>query len=159
MQVTLSALAARFAAAPGKFDAAVKRELSRVGAKVQATAKKKFGHYQPAVGEFPAWANLKKATIRVKERAGGGEDPLIGHYPKGHKNKVWPSHLRNSIESYVERLVVHIGTADPLGKHHEYGAPAKSIPPRPFLRPAAFECEKYFVERMGLAWQEAVRAL
>ena len=37
-----------------------------VAVKVRDDATKKFGHYQPAVGDLPAWAPLKPATVKAK---------------------------------------------------------------------------------------------
>lgn len=40
--------------------------LRAAGVQVAGTAKEKFGQYQPAVGEYPAWAPLKPESIRQK---------------------------------------------------------------------------------------------
>jgi len=169
VKITLGELAKKFATAPFKFDGVVNKELKVVGVKVRDDATKKFGQYQPAVGDLPAWAPLKPATIKAKERAGGGEDPLIGHFASSKKHrksgwksgsrKVWGMPLRSSIMLHVDGMVAHIGTDNPLARYHEYGAPAKNIPPRPFLRPAAFENQKFFMERMALAWEEVIKLL
>ena len=163
-KITLTALAERFAAMPNKFEACVKLELKRVGMRVRDTAVRKFGTYQPASGPYDSWSALSPRTILEKQEAGAtSDDPLIGHYPPGKKNMVWPAPLRTTIESDVEGLRVNVGTADPLGEYHEYGTESEGggihIPPRPFLRPAAFETEDYFRDRMKIAWEEAVKLL
>lgn len=155
--VTMEQLAKRFAATPPRFTVNVQRGLRRVGARVRDGAVRKFGHYQPSIGPFPAWPNLASYTLRQKRLAGARhDDPLIGHYPHGHANHVWPAHLRNTIEWHVDWLSVTIGTRDPLGPIHEYGAPAARIPPRPFLRNTAFEAEGYFDEQMAIATMETL---
>ena len=183
-KISLDALAKKFIDAPGKLEAAVRIELARVGSKVRDDATKKFGTYQPAVGDLPAWAMLSPVTVAQKERAmegatkrvtsrrdariaagGSTDEPLIGHYPGKSKNRVWPAPLRNTIESHVEgmgvwqNMAVYVGTRDPLGRYHEFGTSGPhSVPPRPFLRPAAFENQEYFLERMSLAWDAAIRS-
>ncbi len=155
---TFADLAKRFATAPAKLEATVRRQLRAVGMRVRDTATEKFGIYQPSVGPYPAWDRLSPVTVRLKARAGGAEDPLIGHYPTGHRNTVWPAPLRTTIQSYVEDtgaftdMAVHVGTADPLGLYHEYGT--EDVPARPFLRPAAHQNEQFFLRRMAMAWQE-----
>ncbi len=136
--VSLKELAARMVRTPVIVHATVELAVKKSAVKVRDTAVKKFGEYQPAVGPFPAWEQLKPATIKQKEKAGGGEDPLIGHYEHS-QNNAWPAHLRNTIEIAVDGFQGAVGTRDPIGAHHEYGAPKKNIPPRPFLRPALFE--------------------
>ena len=135
--VTLKELAARLARTPELLDANVTLAVKTSARKVRDTATKKFGHYQPEVGEFPAWKKLKPATIRRKAAAGGGEDPLIGHYKVKDRNRIWPAPLRTTVELKQDGWTAEVGTADPVGKYHEFGT--ETIPPRPFLRPALFE--------------------
>lgn len=159
-RVSIRQLGLHFLGYAFEFENQVRKQLKHVGMKVRDTAVRKFGSYQPAVGPYPAWKTLHPWTIREKLRAGSqGHDPLIGHYPPGKRNNVWPAHLRNTIEFDVSKtkLEVDIGTRDPLGLIHEYGAPEANIPPRPFLRPAAFECMDFFHERMEIAAQNAIR--
>lgn len=137
-RVTLSQLAKRFGRAPLLIHAEVEKSMAVSAILVRDTAVKKFGTYQPAVGEFPAWEPLKPDTVAQKAKAGAaGDDPLIGHYAGKSKNKAWPAPLRNTISIKVEGWVAAVGTDDPLGKYHEYGT--AHIPPRPFLRPALYE--------------------
>jgi phage gpG-like protein len=123
-------------------------------AKVQATAKSKFGHYQPAVGGFPAWKLLTLQTILEKINRGMNDaNPLIGAYGKHvfqHANlatsrTAYPVALRDSILVKNFGLVGVVGTNNPLARHHEFGAPRANIPPRPFIRPALFQ-EQGFIQ-------------
>jgi len=141
MIIDLNGLMAKFAQAPNLIDAEMKISISKCTRKVRDTATKKFGSYQPSVGGFPAWAQLKPATIRRKAKAGGGDDPLIGHYTVKSRNRTHGMPLMSSISDYVTDggWTGVVGTDDPIGKHHEYGAPKANIPPRPFLRPALFQ--------------------
>lgn len=104
--------------------------------KVQSTAKTKFGTYQPGVGGFPAWAPLAESTIKQKERAGGGEDPLIGHYVHKTGGRAG-GQLRGSILVQIGVMEATVGTNDKIGTYQEFGT--SRIPPRPFLRPALYQ--------------------
>ena len=111
--------------------------------KVQSTAVKKFGTYQPGVGGFPAWAPLAESTIEQKAKAGGGEDPLIGHYV--HKTGGGAGGSFVIQFRFITRdLWASIGTNDPVGVYQEYGT-SRGIPPRPFLQPALYE-EQGFIK-------------
>lgn len=137
-RVTLDQLARRFVAAPAKFHVSVNLAMVQAAILVRDTAVKKFGTYQPAVGEYPAWEPLKPETVARKEAAGSaGDDPLIGHYAGKRSNKAWPAPLRMTISMHVEDWVAQVGSDDPLAEYHEYGT--VNIPPRPFLRPSLFE--------------------
>lgn len=131
---------------PG-MEAAIHEEVKKSAIIIRDKAVLKFGTYQPAVGPYPAWEQLAPRTVKQKAKAGAsGDDPLIGHYPAGIKNKVWPAHLRNTIEFKVEGMSAVVGTSDPLGPWQEFGT--STIPPRPFLFPAAFEEEPDFQKRI-----------
>lgn len=105
--------------------------------KVQATAKEKFGTYQPGVGGFPAWQQLADSTIQQKTKAGGGEDPLIGHYVHKTGGGVG-GQLRGSILVKIGVMEATVGTNDKVGTYQEFGT-SRGIPPRPFLRPALYQ--------------------
>lgn len=141
---SMSELVLKIATARVGMEAVIRQAVKRSALKVQATAKIKFGHYQPQYGNYPAWAKLKPMTIARKARAGGAEDPLIGHYPGRSKNKVYPMPLRNSILVEVKGMTGIVGTNNPLGKYHEFGT--RKIPPRPFLRPALHQ-EQDFIKK------------
>jgi phage gpG-like protein len=148
---SLNELVAILGQAEGDLTKGMKQAVAKGAVKVQSDAKKKFGTYQPAVGPYPAWANLKESTIKQKERAGGGDDPLIGHYP-GKNSRGGGGKLRNSILVQNHGLYSEVGTNDPIAKHHEFGAPRKKIPPRPFLRPALYQNQDFIKKQ----FQEAI---
>lgn len=120
------------------FTTEIQKAIAKATVKVQSDAIKKFGTYQPEVGPFNEWPQLAEATLKEKYKAGSqGDDPLIGHYPNGKKNPLYPAPLRNSILSQVKGFYGIVGTNNPLGKWHEFGHP--KLPARPFLRPALWE--------------------
>ena len=144
-QITFAALAQKMVAMPIKIEATVAVALKKSAVEVHKTAVAKFGEYQPAVGDFPAWELLALDTLHQKmDLAGGGQDPLIGHYPKGGENSLYPVPLRQSlaIEVKESEMVAYVGTNDPIGKWQEFGTD-RGIPPRPFLRPALYENDDY----------------
>lgn len=144
---------------PVKTHVAVNVGMNKAAILVRDTATKKFGEYQPAVGEFPAWELLKPETVERKTEAGSqGDDPLVGHYPKGTKgNAVWSAPLQTTVEMQVDGWMAHVGTKDQLGEYHEYGT--ENIPPRPFLRPALFEKTEEIKVLVTEAVFEALRNL
>ncbi len=160
-EIRLDSLARGFIGFADNFERLIARGCNQVGKKVRRDATEKIGHYQPSVGPFPAWQNLSAYTLKIKQKAGAvSDDPLIGHYPENKKNKVWNAHLRTTIEWEMQGwAAVHIGTADPLGEYHEYGVPEHNLPPRPFLRPAAFENEEFFQNEMAVAYQKAIDSI
>lgn len=105
--------------------------------KVQSTAKTKFGTYQPGAGGFPAWAPLAESTVMQKTKAGGGEDPLIGHYVHKTGGRAG-GQLRGSILVQIGVMEATVGTNDKVGTYQEFGT-SRGIPPRPFLRPALYQ--------------------
>ncbi|MHB1651666.1 MAG: phage virion morphogenesis protein [Desulfitobacteriaceae bacterium] len=159
--INLNQLMVKLAQAPHMIDAEMRLAVKKSARKVRDTAVKKFGSYQQAVGGLPAWAPLKPATIRRKARAGGGEDPLIGHYKVKSRNRIHGMPLMSSISDYVTDggWTGVVGTDDPVGKHHEYGAPKANIPPRPFLRPALFEEQDFIREETSDAIKRTIMRL
>lgn len=143
---SLNKLKLQLSAAPHMIRDEINKAVKLSVLKVQSTAKKKLGKYQKAIGGFPAWAKLSEAYAKRKVRTGSKEDPLIGHYKNSGGNKVYPVSLRNSIETKVVGMVGVVGTNNPLGAHHEYGAPKAHIPPRPFIRPSLYE-EREFIKK------------
>jgi phage gpG-like protein len=117
--------------------------------KVQSTAKLKFGVYQEGVGGFPAWEALADSTVAQKERAGGSEDPLIGHYVQKTGGGAG-GELRNSVLTQIEGLSAVVGTNNKVGTYQEFGT--ARIPPRPFLRSALYQ-EQSFIK---MAFRKAI---
>lgn len=158
-RISLDRLAILFASSPALVEANVKLGLKKGAVKVRDDATKKFGHYQPQVGSFEAWAVLATSTVQAKLRAGSaGDDPLIGHYTGKAQNSVWSTPLHNTIEYEVSGLMAQVGTQDPVGLWQEYGT-SRGIPPRPFLRPALWENTDYIKSEIGAAMAEVFRAL
>ena len=161
MNITMRQLMQRFSQARHIIDSEMTRAIQKCARKVRDTATKKFGFYQPASGGFVGWAKLKPATVRRKLKAGGGEDPLIGHYKVARRNRIHGMPLMSSISDYVTDggWTGVVGTDDPIGKHHEYGAPKATIPPRPFLRPALHEEQDFIRDETKDAIRRAIRRL
>ena len=157
--VSMEQLIMKLASIPEKICAEVKKSMKVSAAEVRDTAKKKFGKFQPAVGDFPAWDLLTIETLHRKMDQGGAEseDPLVGHYPPGEGNHVWNQPLRGTIDYKVDGMIAAVGTDDPLGEYHEYGT--KHIPPRPFLRPALYESQVKIKENVKDALGEAMKRL
>lgn len=154
--VSFEELIMKFAVMPKIIEKEIEKSMKKSAMKVRDDATKKFGEYQPAVGPYPAWENLKEVTIKQKTKAGGGEDPLIGHY-SGKKLSKWPAPLRNTIGIKVEGMTAAVGTDDPIGEYHEYGT--SHIPPRPFLRPALYENQDTIKNNIKEGMQNAVKNL
>lgn len=170
--IDFNSLIEKLVAAPEAVRNQVENEMKKSAVMVRDEAVKKFGTYQPGVGDLPAWAKLKKSTISQKEEAGSeGDDPLIGH-SNSHGKKIWEAPLSRSIGYKVDGLNAAVGTDDPLGEIHEYGAPdtsgehAKSaagknhtsvIPPRPFLRPALYENQDKIKDNIKEGLQDALK--
>lgn len=159
-RVTPAQMAAIFAIAPARIEAAAKTVLTKGAVKVRDEAVKKFGTYQPAVGPYEAWQLLTIATVNRKMDYGGAEgpDPLIGHYGSDERNSIWPAHLRNTIEWKVDGLTAQVGTNDPIGPWQEFGT-SRGIPPRPFLRPALWENQSFIRSEMRVGIAEAMFTL
>ena len=144
-QITFAGLAQKMIAMPTKIEATVVVALKKSAVEVHKTAVAKFGEYQPAVGPYPAWDLLTVDTLHQKmDLAGGGADPLIGHYPKGGESALYPVALRQSLSMEVNEheMTAYVGTNDPIAEWQEFGT-KRGIPPRPFLRPALYENEDY----------------
>jgi phage gpG-like protein len=114
---------------------ALKAGLEVAAKHVEKTAKDEIGHYQEAVGSFPAWAPLADSTEKEKARLGYPLDaPLLR-----------TGELRDEITHEVEGLEAVVGSHDPVMVYQELGTP--TIPPRPVLGPAALH-EKQAIERI-----------
>lgn len=101
--------------------------LKKAAVLVENTAKEKLGHYQPAVGGFPAWAELADSTKKERLEQGYTEnDPLLRS-----------GALRDSISHEIEGNVAAIGSTSDYAIDQEAGT--NRIPPRPFLAPALIE--------------------
>ncbi len=131
---------------------------------IRDAAKDKIGHYQHSVNGssisgWPDWAPLAASTEAEKARLGAPLGaPLLRH-----------GDLYISIDYQVATSVLEgtatVGTPLEIGLYQELGT--KTIPPRPFLGPAAFESKvaigQEAVDTMiawicGKAWRPAITA-
>lgn len=111
---------------------------------IQKRAQDSIGHYQDAVGPFPAWAPLAESTQAERSALGyTADDPLLRS-----------GELRRSIEREVHPDHAVIGSKDEKAAWMEFGT--SRIPPRPFIGPAAFRSKKEIHEILGTA---AVRGI
>lgn len=103
---------------------AVHSGLEAVAQRIEKTAKAEIGHYQAAIGPFPAWSELAESTKADRLAQGYTEnDPLLRS-----------GELRDSYEHEVHGVEAVIGTKDDKGLWQELGTP--TTPPRPVLGPA-----------------------
>lgn len=113
--------------------------LERVAAKIEKTAVDEIGHYQDAVGSFPAWPLLADGTEDAKAKAGYPADaPLLA-----------AGDLKASYEHRTEGLEAVIGSDNPTAEYHEFGT--SKMPARPVLGPAAFENKEAIHQLVGEA--------
>ena len=111
------------------------RGLERVCQIIEKDAKAQIGHYQDAVGPFQDWAPLADSTEAEKARKGYPLDaPLLRE-----------GNLRDSIEHEVARGEAVVGSKSDVAEYQEFGT--ATIPPRPFIGPAAFK-NKEAIERV-----------
>ncbi len=104
---------------------------------VQDDAQGRIGHYQAAVGPFQDWAPLADSTEEEKSRLGYPLDaPLLRE-----------GQLRDSIVTEHSALEAVIGSKSPVAAYQEFGT--ETIPPRPFLGPAAFTNREKIREVIG----------
>lgn len=124
-------------------EAAVKtaehHSLKKVAQLVEDTAKAEIGHYQAAVGPFPAWAPLAESTEEQKAAKGyPAGAPLLG-----------TGEMRDNITHQVEGEVAVIGSPDERMVYHEFGT--SKMPPRPVLGPAVFSNKAKIEKIIGKA--------
>ena len=106
--------------------------LEAVGSKIEHDAKEIIGHYQRSdTGPFPAWDELAASTKADRVSKGFSENnPLLR-----------TGELRDSIGHEVRGHSVAIGSDLDIAIYQEMGT--ATIPPRPFLRIAAFRSKKW----------------
>jgi len=85
-----------------------------------------------------SWAPLDESTVAAK----GHSTPLI-------ETSTLRSDLQATSQVYPSRLTAVIGSTLDYLVHHEFGAPAAGIPPRPILAPAARYAEKRAPDVIG----------
>ena len=106
--------------------------LETVGEAIEKEAKAEIGHYQRTdTGPFPEWTELAPSTKKDRVSKGFTEnDPLLR-----------TGELRDSIAHEVRGTSVAIGSDLDIAVYQEMGT--ATIPPRPFLRIAAFRSKKW----------------
>lgn len=118
-------LAKRLAAALPGTVVSLDAGMAACGHVIQRDAQERIGSYQGEVGPFPAWAPLTPGTQADRVAKGfAPEDPLLR-----------TGELRDSIVMEHEHFAVVVGSTSPVAGYQEYGT--SSIPPRPFIGPAA----------------------
>lgn len=118
--------------------------LEKVAKLIEKDAQRQIGHYQPAVGPFQDWAPLAETTEDDKARKGYSLDaPLLRE-----------GQLRDSIEHEVHGLEAVVGSKSEIAEYQEFGT--NTIPPRPFIGPAAFKNKKAIQQILGKAVVEGL---
>lgn len=115
------------------------KALHAIGEAVRDTAQEEIGNYQPAVGSFPAWAQLADSTEAEKARLGFRADAPLER----------TGELRDSISYQVEPEAVVIGSPSDIMLWQEQGT--STIPPRAALGPAAIRNKEVIERAVGTA--------
>lgn len=111
--------------------------LDQVMAHIEASARRKVGRYQDAVGPFPAWPELSDAYEAEKVAAGyPDEAPLLR-----------TGQMVASFGHETDRMALEgvAGAKDETMVFHEFGT--KDMPARPVWGPALFE-DKALIQRL-----------
>lgn len=120
------------------------KALEKCAVLIEKDAKAQIGFYQPQVGPFQDWAPLADSTEAQKAKLGYALDaPLLR---KGD--------LRDSIEHEVENGVAVVGSKSDIAAYQEFGT--ATIPPRPFIGPAAFKNKENIQKILGHAAVEGI---
>lgn len=105
------------------------RAADKGGAEIAKTARGMIGHYQRAVGPYPAWAPLADVTEQRKAAMGYEPDaPLLAS-----------GEMQASIGHQTKGATSVAGAADRKMLYHELGT--EHIPPRPVFGPAAIHAQ------------------
>lgn len=125
-------------------ESAFPNALDKVGRMIEQDAKRQIGHYQKEAGPFGAWDPLADATEDEKARLGYPvEAPLLRD-----------GKLRDSIQHEVSGLEVVIGSKLDIAEYQEFGT--QTIPPRPFIGPAAFKNRDKIERILGAALVQGI---
>lgn len=140
----LGAFAAHLAKRAVKTVAVLQAASEAIGVLVEKTAKAEIGHYQEAVGPFPAWAELADSTKESRLAAGYTEnDPLLAS-----------GELQESFSHQSTALEVIVGTPEEKMIYLEFGT--SKMPPRPVLGPAVFTNKEKIEAIAGTAAMSAI---
>lgn len=117
----------------------IKDAMNQIGSIVEKSAKEQFGEYQPVVGPFEKWEELKESTKLERLKKGFTEnDPLLrtGKLKRSIKHTV-KIYSERGINLLNETSEVVIGSTSDVMVYQELGT--KTIPPRPVLGPALYK--------------------
>lgn len=140
----LEAFIQHLATAERGLQAHLTHALDQAGKVIQDDATGRIGHYQAAVGSFPAWAQLSP-TYEARKVAKGykANAPLLAS-----------GAMLKSISRYVGLNEVVIGATDPKMVYHEFGA--SRMPPRPVFGPAVLATQKQVADILGHALVDGI---
>lgn len=120
------------------------KALEKCALLIERDAKAQIGWYQGAVGPFQDWAPLADSTEAEKARKGYPLDaPLLRD-----------GALRDSIQHEVEHGEAVVGSKSDIAEYQEFGT--ATIPPRPFIGPAAFRNKENIQKILGMAAVEGI---
>lgn len=135
--MTLDAFCRHLATRPAAVRQAQHQGVRAGAERVAAEARSLIGTYQPAVGPFPAWAQLADSTQRDRvAQSFAANDPLER-----------TGELRDSIEASAAGNDGAAGSNHPVAAYQELGT--DTIPPRPFLGPAGFRMAEPVAQDIG----------
>lgn len=142
---TFADLASRLSGLSSKEGVLTKEVLETVGLRIEEEAKEEIGYYQRSdVGPFAAWAELAPSTKKDRVRRGFPEnEPLLR-----------TGKLRDSIGHKVTGDGVAVGSDLDIALWQEMGT--ETIPPRPFLRVAAWRVRREIGKIYGIALKKAL---
>ncbi|MHA3052531.1 phage virion morphogenesis protein [Acinetobacter sp. ANC 4640] len=107
--------------------------------RIEQTAKEEIGHYQNAIGPYPAWSPLAESTEEQKAKKGyPANSPLLAS-----------GEMQKSIKHEVSGLEAIVGATDKKMVYHEFGT--VRIPPRPVIGPAAYRNKEFILKTIGEA--------
>lgn len=134
----LPAFMAQLALTHQAIDVVGRKALAKAARLVEKTAHDKLGVYQAGVGPYNAWDALSARTLERHEQYGVGDTPLV-----------LTGAMRSTIEHEIQDNVAVIGSKSDVAFWQEFGTP--TIPPRPFIGPAAFENRDAIEQMFALA--------
>jgi len=135
----LAKLAAHFAALEAAEIKSLEHGLKVCAEQIEKTAKEEIGHYQNAIGPYPAWSPLAESTEEQKAKKGyPANSPLLAS-----------GEMQKSIQNEVSALTAIIGSTDKKMVYHEFGT--VRIPPRPVMGPAAYRNKEFILKTIGEA--------
>src|SRR5271155_405017 len=126
---SLAELGARFALAGDLFDHYLNAYLHHFAVDVTKLAVSKLGHYQAAIGPYPAWPELQEATQRIRVALGSTpNDPLYRFGGMFDETKY------DFEQKSGGRYEIVVGSTADYAWRQELGD--GRTPPRPWLAPA-----------------------